>query len=99
MDKCTYCQENKWDPDGEGLTPVFWKDSSGDPIHLKCYQDIEDNPDKDKVKVWKMLGYIEKIDFVKTTASTPESLQALIMDKRGITQAMINSHLKGVTNG
>ena len=94
MDKCTYCGSNNWISDGDELTPVFWKDHSGGQIHLKCYQDVIDNPDKDKVKVWKMLEYIEGIDFVRTTAYTPESLQTLLMDKRGITQEMVDSHLK-----
>ena len=94
MDKCTYCGSNDWISNGSELTPVFWKDHSGGQIHLKCYQDVIDNPDKDKVKVWRMLEYIEGIDFVKTTAYTPESLQTLLMDKRGITQEMVDSHLK-----
>jgi len=94
MDKCPYCDSNEWVSKGGELTPVFWKDHPGDPIHLKCYQDIEDNPDKDKVKVWKMFSYIEKIDFVKTTAYTEETLQTLIMDKRGITQKMVDIYLR-----
>ena len=98
MNKCTYCQENKWDPDGKDLTPVFWKDSSGDPIHLKCYLHIEANPEDDNVRVWKMMGYLDNIDFIKTTEYTRETLQLLIMEKKGLTQEMVDSLLGGVNN-
>ena len=94
MDKCTYCGSNDWISNGHELTPVFWKDHSGGQIHLKCLEEIEANPDTNKVKIWKMLEYIEGIDFVKTTAYTPESLQLLVMDKMNITQEMVDLYNK-----
>ena len=98
MDKCTYCQSNKWISDGAELTPVFYKGGHSGPVHLKCHMHIEENPDDDRVKVWMMMQYLDKIDFIKTTEYTRETLQLLLMKERKITQNMINNYL-GDANG
>jgi|19_taG_2_1085344.scaffolds.fasta_scaffold05911_4 hypothetical protein len=104
MDRCSYCNGNEWINDGAELTPVFYKGGHSGPVHLKCHNYIEENPDNDNVRVWMMMQYLDKIDFVKTVEHTRESAQLLLMESKGITEKMVNNFKKafaefGVDNG
>ena len=94
---CNFCWSNDWQPNGGDNTPVYWKDHSGGPIHVKCYMHIDKNPDSDKVKSWILLDFLDTIDWKKTTEAglyTENQLKEELMEKKGITQEMINKHLE-----